>query len=64
MEAWLADMTNEERNEFVDAVFDLMMAEDTSNVKDILKPQNIKDFITAYGLIIGDTASNTEVSWV
>lgn len=45
MEAWLADMTNEERNEFVDAVFDLMMAEDTSNVKDILKPQNVFNYV-------------------
>lgn len=45
MEAWLAEMTTEERNEFVDAVFEMMMEEETSTIKDILKPTRIVSYI-------------------
>ena len=38
---WLESMTNEERNEFVDTFFDLIMTTDTKRPRDILKPQNI-----------------------
>lgn len=38
---WLESMTNEERNEFVDTFFDLIMTPDTTRPRDILKPQNI-----------------------
>lgn len=38
---WLESMTNEERNEFVDSFFDLIMTPDTHRPRDILKPQNI-----------------------
>ena len=39
---WLAGMTPEERNEFFDAVFDLLMLENASKPVDILRPQNLK----------------------
>ena len=42
---WLAGMTNEERNEFFDSVFDLLMTVDTSRPIDIIRPQNIKNYI-------------------
>lgn len=45
MEAWLADMTKEERNEFVDAIFEMMMEEENSTIKDILKPTRIVNYI-------------------
>ena len=38
---WLESMTNEERNEFVDTFFDLIMTPDATRLRDILKPQNI-----------------------
>lgn len=40
-DAWLSGMTNEERNEFVDTVFDLVMTPDAIRPIDILRPQNI-----------------------
>ena len=42
---WLAGMTIEERNEFFDTVFDLLMVDDTSHPLDILRPQNIRSYI-------------------
>ena len=39
---WLAGMTPEERNEFFDAVFDLLMLENASRPLDVLRPQNLK----------------------
>lgn len=39
---WLAGMTNEERGDFFDAVFDLLMLENASRPLDVLRPQNIK----------------------
>lgn len=38
---WLAGMSRAERNEFVDAVFDLLMVEDNRQLRDILRPQNL-----------------------
>ena len=38
---WLAGMSRAERNEFVDAVFDLLMVEDNKQLRDILRPQNL-----------------------
>ena len=34
-------MSRAERNEFVDAVFDLLMVEDNKQLRDILRPQNL-----------------------
>ena len=39
---WLAGMTPEERSDFFDAVFDLLMLENASRPLDVLRPQNIK----------------------
>ena len=39
---WLAGMTPEERNEFFDAVFDLLMLENANKPADVLRPQNLK----------------------
>lgn len=39
--AWLAGLTNEERGEFFDSVFGLLMLENASHPKDVLRPQNI-----------------------
>lgn len=39
---WLAGMTPEERNEFFDAVFDLLMLENASKPADVLRPQNLR----------------------
>ena len=41
---WLAGMTTEERNEFFDAVFELLMIEDTNKPRDIMRPQNIRTY--------------------
>lgn len=38
---WLAGMTISERNEFFDAVFELLMIEDTNHLRDIMRPQNL-----------------------
>lgn len=42
---WLSGMTNEERNQFVDMVFDLVMLPDTNRPRDIVKPQNILTYL-------------------
>lgn len=36
---WLAGLTPQERNAFFDSVFDVLMTENTSNAKDLLRPQ-------------------------
>ena len=38
---WLAGLTNEERSQFFDGLFDLLMLEDAAHPKDVLRPQNI-----------------------
>ena len=45
MKSWLASMTVEERNEFFDAVFGLLMTDNTASVWDILKPQTMLSYI-------------------
>ena len=42
---WLAGMTNEERNEVVDAVFELLSIGDVDNVIDIIQPKNIGNYL-------------------
>lgn len=42
---WLADMSNEERNEIVDTVFDLLAVGDVDNVMDIIHPKNIRNYL-------------------
>ena len=37
-------MTNEERNEIVDAIFDLLRMGDVENVMDIIQPKNLKNY--------------------
>lgn len=44
---WLAGMTNEERNAFFDNVFDLLMTDNTSKTKEIVRPQKIVSYIKA-----------------
>ena len=39
---WLAGMTAEERNEFFDSVFDLLMMENANRPRDVMRPQNIR----------------------
>lgn len=38
---WLAGLTNTERSEFFDGIFGLLMQENASHPKDVLRPQNI-----------------------
>lgn len=45
--AWLEGMTREERSKFFDAVFDLLMQDNVSRPRDILKPQNILTYFRA-----------------
>ena len=45
MKSWLASMTVEERNEFFDAVFGLLMTDNTASVWDMLKPQTMLSYI-------------------
>lgn len=42
--AWLAGMSIAERNEFFDALFELLMIDDTNRLRDILRPQNIRSY--------------------
>ena len=45
MKSWLASMTMEERNEFFDGVFGLLMTDNTASVWDMLKPQTMLSYI-------------------
>lgn len=40
-DGWLEQMSNEERNEFVDALFNLVMTPDAVRPRDIMRPKNI-----------------------
>lgn len=42
---WLSGMSNEERNEFADALFTLLSNGDVDNVLDILHPRNLRNYI-------------------
>ena len=44
VKTWFSGMTNEERNEIVDAIFDLLSMGDVENVLDILHPKNLKHY--------------------
>ena len=39
--AWLASMTNQERRDFIEWIFEILMQENVSQPKDILRPQNL-----------------------
>lgn len=41
---WLSGMTIQERNEFFDSVFDLLMMENVDRPRDIIRPQNIRAY--------------------
>ena len=45
IKAWLSGMTNEERNEVVDAVFDLLTIGNASSVFDLIKPKNVRAYL-------------------
>ena len=45
IKTWFSGMTNEERNEIVDAIFDLLSMGDVENVMDILQPKNLKHYL-------------------
>ena len=44
IKTWFSGMTNEERNEIVDAVFELLGMGDVDNVLDIIHPKNLKNY--------------------
>ncbi len=46
LQAWLADMPKEERNEFIDAVFDTMLKRENGKIQDLLKPKMVKNYYT------------------
>lgn len=45
IKTWLAGMTNEERNEIVDTVFELLTIGDVDNVFEIIQPKNIRNYL-------------------
>jgi hypothetical protein len=42
---WLSGMTNQERNEIVDTVFDLLAIGNVNNVFDIIQPKNVRAYL-------------------
>ena len=44
---WLAGMTTQERNEFFDTLFELLMRDDASRTRDIVRPQKVIGYIKA-----------------
>lgn len=48
MDDWLVGMTNEERNEFSDTLFHLLMIGDTNQLKDIVRFQNIRAYLKTW----------------
>lgn len=49
IKTWLADMTIPERNEVVDAVYDLLTIADADDVFDLLHPKHIASYIKVLG---------------
>ena len=47
IKAWIAGMTNEERNELVDTMFSLLSSGDAETTWDLLQPRNWKTFLKA-----------------
>ena len=45
LKVWLADLDKDERNDFVDAVFDLLAAGDASETKEIMRPKNVVTYL-------------------
>lgn len=45
IKTWLADMTLEDRNQVVDAVFDLLGTGDVESARDIIQPRNIRNYL-------------------
>ncbi len=45
---WLADTTMAERNEFVDAVFQLLAAGDADRTNEIMQPKNVASYLKAW----------------
>ena len=45
IKAWLSGMTNEERNEIVDTVFDLLSIGNVSSVFDLIHPKNVRTYL-------------------
>lgn len=45
LKAWLAGMNTEERSEFFDTVFGLLMTDNTVNVRDMLRPQTLRSYV-------------------
>ena len=44
---WLSGMTNEERNEIVDAVFDLLSIGEVKSIFDLMHPKNVRTYLRA-----------------
>lgn len=42
---WLSGMSMEERNEFFDTVYELIMSGEASSPRDIVRPQNIVSYL-------------------
>jgi hypothetical protein len=42
---WLSGLTNEERNEIVDTVFDLLSLGDAKSVFDLIQPKNVRTYL-------------------
>jgi hypothetical protein len=42
---WLSGMTNQERNEIVDAVFDLLSIGEAKSVFDLIQPKNVRAYL-------------------
>ena len=45
LKAWLAQMTPAERSQFFDAVFDLLMTDNTIDIRDTLRPQTLLAYV-------------------
>ena len=45
IKAWLADMSPEQRNEVVDAVFDLLSMGEAKSVFDLIHPKNVRTYL-------------------
>ncbi len=56
---WLAGMTNEERSEFFDTLFDLLSAGDASHTNEIMQPKNVWAYLKT---LQGDEAMRRRLS--
>lgn len=45
IKTWLAELTNQERNEVVDTLFELLSVGNVDNVLDIIQPKNIRNYL-------------------